>query len=106
MDITTDTKDNTIHIFKPEFKDDGKEKNEDILKSELKNDDGKDNFEYNGYVEKQIEIIRNSNLPSGNKNYVIELINAYRQKCINKQINSCRMIENISSIIKSYKQHN
>ena len=64
------------------------------------------NFEYNNYVQKQIDTISNSKLTDGNKNYIIETINNYKQKCIDAHITSSLMISNISSIIEKYKEFN
>ena len=64
------------------------------------------NFEYNNYVQKQIDTISNSKLTDGNKNYIIETINNYKQKCIEGHLTSSLMINNISSIIEKYKEFN
>ena len=61
-------------------------------------------FEYNNYIQKQIDVITNSNLTDGNKNYIIETINNYKKKCIEGHITSSVMIENISSIIDTFNK--
>ncbi len=63
------------------------------------------NFEYNNYVQKQIDVINNSKLTDGNKNYIIETINNYKKKCIDGHITSSIMLENISSIIESFNKN-
>jgi hypothetical protein len=59
-------------------------------------------MEYNNYIQKQIDIIQSSNLPLGNKNYIIDFINDNKQKCINNEITASQMISNISSIIEIF----